>query len=757
MAHSHVERLLAHSDWTRELARTLVRDPSVADEIAQDAVLLALRRRIDDVVDARAWFGRVVRNLIRRRARTEVRRADRERAGARPESVAATADLVERADTHRHLVACVLELSEPHRTVLLQRYFDGLAPREIARSEGCAVSTVSNRLTKAHAALRERLGSAGSKSGRDHWLAAIAPLFGSSRAGGAGVAAPVSGAATTVAALFSIKAVAAAAFLCLAALVWWWAGIPPAPLAPLPIPTIAADRLEGVQPPVSDRPQAEPPREQVRAGTPSAHKSPADRPATVATTSMAAVVVARATGQPVPDVTVRVAPITRRGPAPEPLEVTTTRDGTVEFPAVPVGAVTVELLRNGELWWTTPTPLLLTDGVQSRFRWVLALHADVYGQFADAGGRPVPDEEIVLATPDAGARELFGLRTRDRVVATATTGPHGRFAFEHVPPGKYLIGARGEAWVSTVDADGVTSHHIRARPPAPLLEELVVPRNTERVEVQVRAWLEKFISGTVQFSDGRPAPDIQLIGAMIGARGYMETVSGSEGRFRLGPVPDGQFTIRDSNPPDGWGVFGRVSAAAGDRGVTIVLQRGGAVGGVIANSSAPAPVRGWIWVQQSETGPSPGSASAAQTTVDDAGGGRFHFESLEPATYSVAFTSDDHRWCAHLPDVVVASASDLSSLDLTLQPAAHLHVESDAGGEWTRVDVRTGGRRFLIRVARAGTALDLAVPTGPLEIVLSHPQTEGVQRHSVEAIAGETLELQFESRPTPRASTRTPR
>ena len=40
-----LDDLLAHSTWIRGLARSLVRDPSLADDVAQDALLRAWRRR----------------------------------------------------------------------------------------------------------------------------------------------------------------------------------------------------------------------------------------------------------------------------------------------------------------------------------------------------------------------------------------------------------------------------------------------------------------------------------------------------------------------------------------------------------------------------------------------------------------------------------------------------------------------------------------------------------------------------------------
>jgi DNA-directed RNA polymerase specialized sigma24 family protein len=100
--------LLADGHWVRLLARQLAANVHDADDLAQDACLLALRHPLRHEHNPRGWFQRVLVNLVRQQARAQQRRHRREQelAPHAPEG-APTLDLVERAATHRRLVdAC---------------------------------------------------------------------------------------------------------------------------------------------------------------------------------------------------------------------------------------------------------------------------------------------------------------------------------------------------------------------------------------------------------------------------------------------------------------------------------------------------------------------------------------------------------------------------------------------------------------------------------------------------------------------------
>ena len=151
------EELLQHTAWVRALALRLLDDRESADDIVQETWLATLRRPPRDRESLRPWLAAVVHNLARLRRRSDRRRLARERASAAGEAVPSTERLVEFEAERRRLVEGVLRLREPYRSAVLQRYWQGLSPAEIARRHGVPSSTVRSRLERAHRQLRADL------------------------------------------------------------------------------------------------------------------------------------------------------------------------------------------------------------------------------------------------------------------------------------------------------------------------------------------------------------------------------------------------------------------------------------------------------------------------------------------------------------------------------------------------------------------------------------------------------------------------
>jgi RNA polymerase sigma factor (sigma-70 family) len=84
----------------------------------------------------RAWLTSLVRNTARTMRRSDRRRAQREVESAGRHEVGSASDALERAELARELVATVLALHEPYKTVLVLAYFENLAPNAIARELG---------------------------------------------------------------------------------------------------------------------------------------------------------------------------------------------------------------------------------------------------------------------------------------------------------------------------------------------------------------------------------------------------------------------------------------------------------------------------------------------------------------------------------------------------------------------------------------------------------------------------------------------
>lgn len=171
----NIDTLLRHQDWVRALARSLVADPSCADDVAQQTMLEAIERPPKDLSTPKGWLATVARNVARALARQDRRRQDRERAIARDEATDdSPADYAQRAAAHKQVVDAVFELPEPYHSVVLLRYFEDLDAHGIAAQLHRPVATVRTQLQRGLERMRQRLDR--DFGNRQAWCAALLPL-----------------------------------------------------------------------------------------------------------------------------------------------------------------------------------------------------------------------------------------------------------------------------------------------------------------------------------------------------------------------------------------------------------------------------------------------------------------------------------------------------------------------------------------------------------------------------------------------------
>src|SRR5262245_49108069 len=152
-----LDALLRHGDQVRRLALRLCADAHGVDDAVQDAWLAALRSPPRHRDNLRGWFAALLRNSVRQRARAGRRRDARHAMLARDERVEATDEAVARAELHQRLVACVLGLSEPQRSLVLLHYFEGIDVGSLGAQRDLSPDAVRAHLRRARAELRTRL------------------------------------------------------------------------------------------------------------------------------------------------------------------------------------------------------------------------------------------------------------------------------------------------------------------------------------------------------------------------------------------------------------------------------------------------------------------------------------------------------------------------------------------------------------------------------------------------------------------------
>lgn len=150
-------QVVEHARFLQRLVRSIVSDEHAADDVAQETWLAAHASPPRDSAFVAGWFARVARRLMGRMRRGERRRVAREQAVARTEQIGSTVQAVSHEETLRIVTQAVLALDDPYRSAVMMRYYEELAPEEIARRCEVPVATVRSRLQRAKEKLRERL------------------------------------------------------------------------------------------------------------------------------------------------------------------------------------------------------------------------------------------------------------------------------------------------------------------------------------------------------------------------------------------------------------------------------------------------------------------------------------------------------------------------------------------------------------------------------------------------------------------------
>lgn len=162
--------ILPHLDAAYNLARYIVRDPSLCDEIVQDSFERALKA-FDSFRggSARAWLLTIVRNRCRTEL-TTIRRtglrviqcdADGSYGGFGIEDMVDPSESPEdhliRNQGIQHVRDQISALPEPFREALVLRELEELSYKEIAQVTGVALGTVMSRLSRARSLLAQAL------------------------------------------------------------------------------------------------------------------------------------------------------------------------------------------------------------------------------------------------------------------------------------------------------------------------------------------------------------------------------------------------------------------------------------------------------------------------------------------------------------------------------------------------------------------------------------------------------------------------
>jgi len=171
------EYLLAHADFVRILARRLILDKDIADDLAQETLLKALEKPPNSESSLSTWLTTVIKNHAYTLNVSNQRREKYEKAAAIEDLVPSTEDILERENIRNQVVESVLGLEKIYKDAIVLRYYENMPPREIASRLDLPVETIRSRLKRGHSQLKDKLNK---KFGNDgiSWITALLPVAG---------------------------------------------------------------------------------------------------------------------------------------------------------------------------------------------------------------------------------------------------------------------------------------------------------------------------------------------------------------------------------------------------------------------------------------------------------------------------------------------------------------------------------------------------------------------------------------------------
>lgn len=540
-APTSIAPLLERMDRIRNRARTLVRDAATADDLAQEALMVALAA---DGPEARpktlGWMRVVMGNLLRDGRRSEKSRAHREgRVAAREASGVSAETVVSNAERQRDLVEAVLELEDPYRDALLLRHFEDCSPREITRRTGRPVETVRKQLQRGHEQLRNKLE--GRYGDRGRWAVALLPVTGDGALRGLGGG--VSGSLTTMKVAAALIAVGIVGLV--SSQLPGWLSPTPSGLASGAQPTLDTSIAAIEEDPslhvarTAEREEASIARASEQKPT-GLHGSPEEVASAGPPLEPRDVLLTGLDGQPLAE-----RDVVWEFALGEWMEDRWKSEGRlIEARTDATGRASLllpphpNLQRN--LWRVDGAPMLAVglrnETEHGAWRVVLAPAVRVAGQVQDHDGAPVPD---------ASVRAVAGLEA----VASFTLAPSG-FSPRFRSAVTDEVGAFDFTWLPTHPAFVLkveTDEHYDSREPMPTHDAVNLVLRTGRRKQAALA-----IAGSVLESDGGPAAGVNV------NFGHEKAKTNSAGRFTI-EVPhapmdkpitaradDGRFAVAES-------------------------------------------------------------------------------------------------------------------------------------------------------------------------------------------------------------------
>jgi len=405
-------------------------------------------------------------------------------------------------------------------------------------------------------------------------------------------------------------------------------------------------------------------------------------------------------------------------------------DGNFELSDLPTKVSIEAQLQTARGKWTPlqSDPLFLEPGEVRTVEWKQASNGALRGRVVDERGQPLAGKSLGLQLGISAV--LFRLESRNFLDRT-TTDELGRFAFEEMRAGDYVIGVLAE---DVEEADTATGTAVVA-------VTLAAGETVEDLELVVSDAV--YLTGTMLDPEGVPVGGVPILVYSI-EKGMVQGKPDATGAFRLGPLASGTYTVMvraaqivgASPPPDR-------EVELPCEPIEIRLAPGSLLAGRIVDASTGAEVLAQTSVQQP-------FGEALRQTVGSSGRNEFSYGGLTAGTYHLIANEVGGRY-GILSDVELAVGESLEDLEIPMGPAGSLDVVYQGERKELSLRVRVGTVALTNDPLAPGAHALLRAPVGAVEVELilhdwevPAAQQEVLDHRTVQVIANETIEVVFD-------------
>jgi Carboxypeptidase regulatory-like domain len=409
---------------------------------------------------------------------------------------------------------------------------------------------------------------------------------------------------------------------------------------------------------------------------------------------------------------------------PEPVRwsLESAADGRARFDAVPP-RVTLRLeaaAPDSTTYRVVSEPPPLEPGEVRTLEIAIGAGARILGTMLLANGQPVSGAEIWMR-PWQGPFSAYFSTYQENEVRVSRTNSEGSFVFEDVPDGEWVIAPKPEGAHAAVP------------------ERVTIADGHADRDVVMTVFEDLFIRGTVLDPNGEPAA------AFVAAFGRLlkNAQADKEGRYSLGPLAPGKYTVQAMGAGAAYSRSQPVEAQAGASDVNLTLSFGGCMAGSVVDASTGEVTKARVTVAPQRDSPEVGLGGAGAIGSSDSEG-KFAFDGLDPGVYSVS-ASTSGGGCAVAKDLRLDSGTRIEGLVLRVRPGGRVRVRYEGPESVAQIRVYDGVAVVALDGVRRGTDSTWVVTTGKLVVQCTEGFGADLRRQEQEVTveAGKLAEVVF--------------